>query len=209
MKTTDEKKAMLQALANIREKSLEGNRFSSSQMNKFDLERGRNTAKGQLDNDVLKVKSTPQTALPENQAIKGTATKINTVGEKQSLISGADFKRKQQLSATMKDAIKRGDKGMISKLQQIAGKLGKGASKGLKSIPIIGSLAALAGSEDASAAVPGLDSAESVGMSGAAENQMMAEIQGRKDYATSQAAEDAKRNKLAVLAKLAELKENQ
>jgi hypothetical protein len=85
----------------------------------------------------------------------------------------------------------------------------KPLTKGLKSIPVIGTLAALAGSEDASAAIPGLDSAESAGMSGADENQMMAEIQGRKDYAGSQAAEDAKRNKLAVLAKLAELKGNE
>lgn len=53
----------------------------------------------------------------------------------------------------------------------------------------------------------GLDSAESAGMSGADENQMMAEIQGRKDYDTSQASEDRKRAKLAAMAKLAELKE--
>lgn len=85
----------------------------------------------------------------------------------------------------------------------------KPLTKGLKSIPIIGTLAALAGSEDASAAIPILDSADSAGMSGADENQMMAEIQGRKDYEGSQAAEDAKRNKLAVLSKLAELKGNQ
>jgi hypothetical protein len=85
----------------------------------------------------------------------------------------------------------------------------KPLAKGLKAIPIIGTLAALAGSEDASAAIPGLDSAESAGMSGADENMMMAEIQGRKDYDESQAAEDAKKNKLAVLAKLAELKGNE
>ena len=85
----------------------------------------------------------------------------------------------------------------------------KPLAKGLKAIPIIGTLAALAGSEDASAAIPGLDSADSAGMSGADENMMMAEIQGRKDYGSSQAAEDAKKNKLAVLAKLAELKGNQ
>lgn len=85
----------------------------------------------------------------------------------------------------------------------------KPLAKGLKALPIIGTIAALASSEDASAAIPGLDSAESAGMSGADENMMMAEIQGRKDYGESQAAEDVKRNKMAILAKLAELKGNE
>lgn len=74
----------------------------------------------------------------------------------------------------------------------------KALSKGVKGIPVIGALASLAMAEDASAAVPVLDSAESAGMSPEAENQMMAEIQARKDYGKSQARMDA----LANLAKL-------
>mgnify|MGYP003660449669 CR=1 FL=1 len=82
----------------------------------------------------------------------------------------------------------------------------KGLTKGLKSLPVIGSLAALATSGDASAAIPGLDSAESAGMSGEAENKMMAEIKAKKDYGNSQASADSKKAKVAALAKLSKSK---
>ena len=143
----------------------------------------QNLAKGSLDEDVLKVKSTPPP--------KGLSDKI-------PVLSGEEFKMKGDLHATMKDAIKRGDKSTISKLQDIARKLGKGASKGLKSVPILGSLAALATAEDASAAIPLLDTADSVGMSPEDENQFLAETQGRMDYQDS----PAKQDRLAALAKL-------
>ena len=63
----------------------------------------------------------------------------------------------------------------------------KPLSKGLKMLPIVGSLAGLMGAEDASAAVPILDSADSAGMSPEDENTMMAEIQAKKDYGNSPA----------------------
>lgn len=78
----------------------------------------------------------------------------------------------------------------------------KPLSKGLKMLPIVGSLAGLMGAEDASAAVPMLDSADSAGMSPEDENTMMAEIQARKDYGNSPAAADR-------MAALEKLKKNQ
>jgi hypothetical protein len=58
------------------------------------------------------------------------------------------------------------------------------------------------GAEDASAAVPILDSADSAGMSPEDENTMMAEIQAKKDYGNSPAAADR-------MAALEKLKKNQ
>lgn len=78
----------------------------------------------------------------------------------------------------------------------------KSLSKGLKSIPIIGALASLMSAEDASAAVPILDSADAVGMSPQDENVMMGEIQAQKDYGNSQSHQD----RLAALAKLAKMR---
>jgi cell division protein FtsL len=78
----------------------------------------------------------------------------------------------------------------------------KSLSKGLKSIPVIGALASLMSAEDASAAVPILDSADAAGMSSQDENVMMGEIQAQKDYGKSQAHQD----RLAALAKLAKMR---
>jgi hypothetical protein len=224
-----DKKIRLQALQNLRDKNLAKNRFSSSDMNKFDLERGKNLSKGQLDNDSFVAKGSKNPDITPSRTVVGKTDKINNIGDKQNLISGNDFVAKQKalekerMLSRFKKAAESGDTNMMNALRERAKGISlenkvpetslrkglKPLTKGLKSIPIIGTLAALAGSEDASAAIPILDSADSAGMSGADENQMMAEIQGRKDYEGSQAAEDAKRNKLAVLSKLAELKGNQ
>lgn len=68
--------------------------------------------------------------------------------------------------------------------------------------PAIGLGAALS-SGDVSAAIPVLNSAESVGMSPEAEDQMIAETQAKIDYSKSSAARD----RLAALAKLSKLQE--
>ena len=78
----------------------------------------------------------------------------------------------------------------------------KPLAKGLKMLPIVGALGGLLGAENASAAVPILDSADSAGMSAEDENTMMAEIQAKKDYSNSPAAADR-------IAALEKLKKNQ
>lgn len=159
----------------------------------------RNHVRGLLNDDVLFVKSdTSKDITPEKMKIAGKANGIKGASERIPVLSGEEFKTKGNLRATMRDAVKRGDKSTISKLQDIARKLGKGASKGLKSVPILGALASLATAEDASAAIPLLDTADSVGMSPEDENQFLAETQGRMDYQDSPARQD----RLAALAKL-------
>ena len=174
-------------------------RFSSTNLNNFDLENTRNLAKGDLDKDILFVKSdTSGDITPEKRKIAGKPNGIKAAAERVPVISGKEFEVKSNLRATMRDAVKRGDTSTMAKLRQIASKLGKGASKGLKSVPILGALASLATAEDASAAIPLLDTAEGVGMSPEDENQFLTETQGRMDYQDS----PAKRDRLAALAKL-------
>lgn len=175
---------------------------SNTEMNRFDLERGKNLAKGQLDKDTFRVKGDPSMADVSDKPVRvNTGTeKIDTKGVK-PIKSGKEFELHNNLRATMKDAIKRGDTETIGKLQQIAKKVGRGITKGAKVIPGIGALAALVGAEDASASVPILDSAESAGMSPEDENQLIAERQAQKDYGQSQAAKD----RLTALAKLSKL----
>ena len=72
----------------------------------------------------------------------------------------------------------------------------KSLRRGLKSVPAIGGIAAAIQSGDASAAVPMLGEADSVGMSPEDENIMLAEAQARKDYSQSDAA---KARKQAIL----------
>jgi len=78
----------------------------------------------------------------------------------------------------------------ISKVPRIGKKAAILKSVGKKllgAVPLVGGIAQAIDSGDASAAVPGLDEAEDVGMSAADENQMLSEIQARKDYANSPA----------------------
>lgn len=175
--------------------------FSGAEANKFDLERTRNLAKGALDSDILVAKGNTQSAQIGEpiQRIKTGTDVIDTTNTK-NIASGDHFKMKQNLLATMKDAIKRGDQGMIDKLQQIGQKVGKGMKSGMKMIPVIGGIASLAmNPDDASASVPILDQADSVGMSPEEENQMLAETDARLNYEKSQAARD----RLAALRNLA------
>lgn len=69
--------------------------------------------------------------------------------------------RRQALGKPVEEAV--GDTLDYKQLRKQMSKMGKAAGRGLKMIPIIGSAAALLGSEDASAAIPGLDQAESLG----------------------------------------------
>lgn len=71
-------------------------------------------------------------------------------------------------------------KGM-SGLKNVLGK------KLMGGIPLIGGALSAIDSGDASAAIPGLDEAESVGMSAEDEDMMLAEIQAKKNYANSPA----------------------
>jgi len=172
MESDYDKKLRMEALNNVvnRRKQQRQDDYIKA---KSSPDKSMNLAKGTLDKDVLTVKSSaPADVTPEVTKVRGTQ-KINTMGEAQDLISGKDFtskindiKLKGDLKATMEDAIKRGDHTMMNKLKQVATKFSKNAGKGLKSIPILGSaigLASAIGSDDASAAIPILDSAESLG----------------------------------------------
>jgi hypothetical protein len=92
----------------------------------------------------------------------------------------------------------------MDQLKQAAMKMKKGASGGLKAIPVVGALGALMGAEDASAAIPGLDTADSAGMSASDENQMLAEYNAKQNYKNSQASRD----RMKALKKLKEKKGN-
>ena len=169
-------------------------------------DRSMNLAKGSLDKDVLKASGGSMSADVSEPIVKlksGT-DKIDTK-QIQSITPTEEFAEKAKLrslkgdlKSSFKAAAEAGDHQMMGKLRQIASKFGK---TGLKSIPLIGGVAAaaLGGAEDASAAIPILDSADSVGMSAADENVMLAETEGRMNYEDSQ----AKKDRLVALAKLA------
>ena len=95
-------------------------------------------------------------------------------------------------------AARKASKGVVEKAGDVLDyrQLRKAAMKGLKSVPLIGTAASLLTAEDAAAALPVLDSAESAGMSAQDEDMMMSEIQGRKEYEKSQARRDAILRKL-------------
>lgn len=203
MKTTDEKKAFLQGLENLTKKRSD-ERQKSYLDQKSSQDKSTNLAKGSLDKDTLSVKSSANPDITPEKIRVGKMDKIDTMGEKVPLITGDDFVKKQQmlekqrLMQKFKKAAEAGDQKMMDALKDKARVFSKAASKGLKSIPVLGSLAALATAEDASAAIPLLDTADSVGMSPEDENQLIAETQGRMDYQDSQAKQD----RLAALAKL-------
>jgi len=193
----DRKKLQMQALQNLLDKNKD-QRQKTEFARRAGPDRSQNLAKGTLDQDVLKVKQGSSIIPPEAKTKFGTTEKINTIGDVQPQISGEDFALKNRLRSSMKAAIASGDENMMASLRKVAGKLSGVAGKGLKALPIIGGLASAVGSENAAAAIPGLDSADSVGMSSADESQMIAETQGKIDYSQSQAAKD----KQAALAKL-------
>lgn len=162
MESDYDKKLKMQALANVVNKRKQ-QRQDDYLKAKAAPDKSMNLAKGQLDQDVFRVKGPegPANLTPERTVV-GKTEKINTFGDRQPVISGADFEMKANLRETLKDALQKGDKTMIDKVQRAMSKFGKG----MKSIPILGSaigLASAIGSEDASAAIPILDSAESLG----------------------------------------------
>jgi hypothetical protein len=208
----DDKKLMLEALGNVVDRNRD-KREKNYYAKKAGPDTSQNLTKGDLDKEVLRVKSDASGIIPpEERTVVGKTSKIDTVGQVQPQTTGVDFAKKQadlnmkqQLKSSFKAAADAGDKDMMNKLRQIAGKMQKGASKGLKALPIVGTLAGMAGavsSNDASAGIPILDTADSVGMSASAEDQMLAETQAKIDYENSQ----AKRDKQAALAKLLKLR---
>jgi|TARA_R110000851_G_scaffold293070_2_gene447628 hypothetical protein len=208
MKTTDEKKAFLKGLEDLTKKR-SNERQKSYLDQKVAPDKSVNLAKGSLDKDVMTAKSSASADVTPERVNVEKMDKIDTVGQKQPLISGDDFVKKQQmlekqrLMTKFKKAAESGDHQMMELLKDKARKFAKVASKGLKTVPVLGSLAALATAEDAAAAVPILDSAESVGMSAEDENRFLAETQGRMDYQDSPARQD----RLDALAKLLKSKQ--
>lgn len=148
MEDNERKKLLLQALANIKDSNMDKvqqEKFASSHSDTS----SKNLAKGDIDKEVLRTKSVSPSHNPDVIKTK-TPEKIG---------SAADMQTKLRLRETFKKAAKEGDVDMMKKLKIIASKMGKG----MKMLPIIGSVAALAGSQDASAAIPGLDAADPTG----------------------------------------------
>lgn len=202
----EKKDNFLKALAKQRLKTID----SSQKARVSTPDRSMNLAKGALDKDVLKASGGSMSADVSEPIVKlksGT-DKIDTK-QIQSITPIEEFEEKAKLRklkgdlrSSFKAAAESGDHQMMGKLRQIASKYGK---TGLKSIPLIGGVAAaaLGGAEDASAAIPILDAADSVGMSASDENMMLAETEGRMNYEDSQ----AKKDRMMALAKLVKLKE--
>ena len=210
MQELDEKrKAMLQAMENLAEKGREEKMQRHINKGKIDMAGSQNLAKGALDKETFRVPGF-EAPIEESTIVRGANPAIQGP-EAQSLTSGKDFAKRQaaldinqRLKSSFKAAAEAGDKDMMAKLRAIAQKVGKGAKTGLKMLPIVGGIAAAGMSGDAAAAIPLLGDADAAGMSSGDENQMMAEIQARKDYEDSPAARD-KRAKALALAKLAKL----
>lgn len=190
----DKKQLFLDAMSNVVNK-----RKDERQKARFDrpVDLSQNLAKGSLDSDVLPVKSSGLEDLTPAKTVVGKTDKLNTVGDVVEKTNIKDFSNKmknlglkQDLKATMADAIKRGDDQMIDKLKMVAKKMGKGATTGLKAFPLIGGLVAAAASGDASAAIPILGDADSVGVSPEQENMFIAEQKAKGNYLKSQAHQD-------------------
>jgi hypothetical protein len=130
--------------------------------------------------------------------VEGDTLDYSQFGKKPKPVEGDTLNYKDLKKQYLKKAMDEGSDISRSGIKALK----KGGSKLLSGIPIVGSLAALAGAEDASAAVPILDSAESAGMSPEAENQFIAEQKARNDYMRSPAAMDR-------MAALEKLKKNQ
>ena len=192
MKTTDKKKAFIEGLKTVSEKRSDERQLGELQR-RAAPDASQNLAKGSLDKDALTVKGDMKSADVSNNMKQATMSGDDHVKKI------ADIRMKNKLRSSFKAAAESGDKSMMDQLRKVAGNLKKGASGGLKAIPVVGALGALMGADDASAAIPGLDTADSAGMSAGAENQMLAEYDATKDYNNSQ----AKKDRLAALAKLA------
>lgn len=184
----DDKEKFLKSLKKVTER-----RQGAANLSVPDIE-SENLAKGALDKEVLKAKGSDigRDLTEPRTKIAGAAPKIDTIGEALPKTDIKNFKAqmdernlKQIIKATYKDAIRRNDTQLMGKLQILAKKMGK---SGLKALPLVGPAVGLAlNPEDASAAIPGLDMAEGVGMAPEAEDMMLAETQARLDYEKSPA----------------------
>ncbi len=167
----NKRKMMLEAMQNVKDRKQDEKQQAFAKRGQIDLEKSKNLSKGTLDKPIHTVKGSagPEIHTPQNQVVKGAAPVIERPVA-QKMTSGNDFAKmqkdldlKQKLKSSFKAASKAGDEEMMDKLRQIAMKLKKGASRGLKMLPIVGAAAGLLGADDASAAVPILDMAESTG----------------------------------------------
>lgn len=128
---------------------------------------GRVENRGQLDQDIFRVKGDQSAAdMTEPRTRMNVGTERIDTKNVGKVTEGADFKQrakeldlKQQLKSTFADAAKRGDEDMMRKLRTIAGKLGTAA----KALPAVGAIAAGLGSQDASAGIPILGAADPLG----------------------------------------------
>lgn len=189
----ERKKLFLEALGNVAEKrkaDRDAARFSR------DLDKSQNLAKGALDKETMSIKGKMEDLTPERIKV-GKTDKIDKLGEVVPKTDIKDFSKrmkdlsmKQDLKATMRDAISRGDDDMIRKLQKIGKGLSKGASKGLKAFPLIGGVLGAIASGDASAAIPVLGDVEGAGMSPEDEAMFIAEQEAKSNYMKSQAHRD-------------------
>jgi len=201
----EKKRKFLEALGNIVEKNKRDNMVGSVVP---DL-KSKNISKGTLDKEILTAKGSDlgRDLTPSRTLVKGGTPHIDTkqIAKKTDIRDFtkrvSDLDLKHRLKSSFKAAAEAGDDELMHKLKKIAMKVGKGATTGLKVLPIVGAAAGLIGADDASAAIPGLDSSESVGMSSADENQMLAERQAQVDYIKSQAAKD-KEERMKMLSKL-------
>ena len=143
---------------------------------KADPERAKKLQEESIDRKIADIRKREQTPIIQDSSlstkdvwkVKGGTDNIDTK-QIQKQISGDDFVKKIANARAAKAAGK----------------------KLLGAIPVVGALASAAMSEDASAAIPLLDEADSVGMSAQEENAMLNEYNARRDYDMSQARQDA------------------
>lgn len=119
---------------------------------------------------------------PEIQRVKGV-TPVANDKEVQKLISGKD------LFSKIKSKTKAG--------RAAAEAIGQFAGKAVKGVPVLGAIAGgltALDSNDAAAAIPGLDSADSAGMSGEDEKIMLAEDKALRNYMNSSASQSIEKD---------------
>lgn len=122
--------------------------------------------------------------------------KVTTPEAREAKVDAYRRARRQLKGLPVEEAV--GDTLDYRQLRKQMSKMGK---KGLKALPLVGSLAGLMGSEDASAGLPILGDAEEAGESRELENELLGAAKGIQGYAGSPAKEDARLKRLAELKK--------
>lgn len=220
----DEKDKFLQALRNVSDKNKLERSNARTGLGSADLG-SRNLAKGALDSETLLARGSSMSADVTDPVTKMKGTDVIDTRQVAKTTPIGDFTKASQerslgkdLVNTMDDALKtgnkkksmdlmkyayeKGDKELMQKFHSMAKKIGKGATKGLKALPIVGGLASALVSGDASAAIPILGDSEGLGESPEAEAQMIAEAKAMENYNRS----PARRDRLKKLAELSKLK---